>query len=374
MKALTALVILTGLLVPPLLAADPAPPVEQAAEAKSAQDQLKESPDSVEALNRYMIEKMRSLSTLVVSDPDEAEKVLQSMQEFLGSLEQQEEGAKQLKQRALDAVDFYQQRIELSRTTLEELEQRLNEKPDDAKSIQMYISKATQEIYPLAGPEPDQAEQQLAKVTKFLEDLKAKTQDEAAKKAIEGSTQAFSRLNDAIERGKRLAALIGSDAAPLTVEAWATGEPISDDQLKGKVVLLDFWAVWCGPCIATFPHLREWQEKYADKGLVIIGLTRYYNYAWDETAKQAKRSQEKVSPEVEREALAKFAESHDLHHRIAIQKDNSLSEFYGVTGIPHVVLIDRQGKIRMMRVGSGEQNAKDLQAMIETLIAAGAES
>ena len=92
------------------------------------------------------------------------------------------------------------------------------------------------------------------------------------------------RLGSSIERAKRLAALVGKDATPLEAEAWVNGTPLADADLKGKVVLLDFWAVWCGPCIATFPHLREWQEKYADKGLVIVGLTDYYNFTWDEAA------------------------------------------------------------------------------------------
>ena len=98
-------------------------------------------------------------------------------------------------------------------------------------------------------------------------------------------------------------------------------------------MLLYFWAVWCGPCIATFPHLREWQEKYADRGLVVIGLTQYYGYTWDEDAKRASRSEEKVEGEQEQEMLTKFAEHHQLKHRFAIQSDDTLGEYYKVSGI-----------------------------------------
>jgi predicted transcriptional regulator len=82
------------------------------------------------------------------------------------------------------------------------------------------------------------------------------------------------------------------------------------------------------------------------------------------------QGEEKVAPEKEREMLVKFAEHHNLHHRFALQKDTVLSEYYAVSGIPHVVVIDREGKVRLIRVGSGDQNAQDIQNMLEKLLAA----
>ncbi len=149
------------------------------------------------------------------------------------------------------------------------------------------------------------------------------------------------------------------------------GAPLSDSDLKGKVVLLDFWAVWCGPCVATFPHLREWREEYADKGLVMIGLTSYYNFRWDDQANRAERSPEEVSHEQERAMLKKFVEHHKLGHRIAIQKGDEMSNAYGVTGIPEVVVIDREGTVRLIKVGSGPDNAKAIGDMLEKLLATG---
>src|SRR5262249_16210105 len=161
-------------------------------------------------------------------------------------------------------------------------------------------------------------------------------------------------LQRQIDSSRKLIELIGKDAAPLKVESWVNGSPLTNADLKGKVVLLDFWAVWCGPCIATFPHLREWNEKYGDKGLVIIGLTSYYKWRWEEEGKKASHSADEVKHSDEPAMLVKFAESHNLKHRFAIAADDSLSEYYGVSGIPHVVVIDQQGKIRLMRVGSGD--------------------
>ena len=106
---------------------------------------------------------------------------------------------------------------------------------------------------------------------------------------------------------------------------------------------------------------------------MIIGLTQYYNYAWDDKTGRATRAAggAKITPEEEQTMLVKFAEKHDLHHRFAIQKGRSLSEYYGVTGIPHVVMIDRTGTVRLIRVGSGEANAQDISQMLEKLIAEG---
>ena len=152
------------------------------------------------------------------------------------------------------------------------------------------------------------------------------------------------------------------------MDQWPSGGRTKD--LKGKVVLIDFWAIWYGPCIATFPHLREWREKYSDNGLVIIGLTRKYNYEWNADTGRASKTQGENTVEQEHEMLAHFAKHHQLKHVFGIQKDRAISDYYGVTGIPQVVVIDRKGKVRLIRVGSGEQNAHDVEAMLEKLIGA----
>lgn len=162
--------------------------------------------------------------------------------------------------------------------------------------------------------------------------------------------------------------LIGRDAVLLKPDAWVNGTPLTNEELKGKVVLLDFWAVWCGPCIATFPHLREWQEKYADKGLVMIGVTNYYKYGWNANAGRSEQV-EGITPEQEREALVEFAKHHQLHHRFAVMPPGSdFAQQYGVNGIPQVVVIDRRGKIRLIRVGSGQENARAVEAILERLL------
>ena len=81
------------------------------------------------------------------------------------------------------------------------------------------------------------------------------------------------------------------------------------------------------------------------------------------------RSEEEVDPEVERSAIAKFLQSKEIQHpTVFIPKDSSLWQEYGVAGIPHAVLIDRNGIVQLVRVGPGQENADALQKKIRELI------
>jgi thiol-disulfide isomerase/thioredoxin len=107
------------------------------------------------------------------------------------------------------------------------------------------------------------------------------------------------------------------------------GKPFDQKSLAGKVVLVDFWATWCGPCVAEIPNVLEQYEKYHKDGFEVVG----------------------ISLDQEREALEKFVSEQKLPWPILFEEpkgdgwQHPLATFYGISGIPTVVLIGRDGNV-----------------------------
>ena len=152
-----------------------------------------------------------------------------------------------------------------------------------------------------------------------------------------------------------------ANAAPLpeiVATQWIDHTPVKLSELRGQVVLLDFWAPWCPPCRYTFPKLQRWHESYKDKGLVILGLT---NYSGNINGVGA-------TPGEELAYLRTFKKQNRLPYGFVIA-DSSVNDLnYGVFSIPMSFLIDRKGNVRFIALGAGEGEITALGKMIDKVM------
>lgn len=113
-------------------------------------------------------------------------------------------------------------------------------------------------------------------------------------------------------------------APPLALKNWLNSEPLTLQSLKGKIVVLDFWATWCGPCIAAVPHTNELMKKYGSKGVVIIGVC-------------APNGGEK---------MAETAKKHQMKYPLALDAAQGTFNAYKANSYPDYFIIDRKGILR----------------------------
>ncbi len=130
---------------------------------------------------------------------------------------------------------------------------------------------------------------------------------------------------------------------------------VSLSQFKGKVVLVNFWATWCGPCKIEIPWLVELQDKYAARGFTVLGV------AMDEEGKSA------VAPFVRKERFNVGGTSQSMNYPIVLGNDATADKFGGLIGFPTSVLISKDGCVvkRVDGLVSYDEIDKSIQSQLE---------
>jgi thiol-disulfide isomerase/thioredoxin len=159
---------------------------------------------------------------------------------------------------------------------------------------------------------------------------------------------AFVPLAMACEEGSSVDRVdIGNPAPPYWARTIA-GDSASLDGLKGRVVLLNIWATWCGPCREEIPVLQQLHEQYAARGLEVIGIS--------------------VDERGEKDQIQAFAKEMGMTYPIWHDPDDRATSVFFTLGVPASYLIDREGTLRWRRLGAIPENDTLLVRAIRTAL------
>jgi thiol-disulfide isomerase/thioredoxin len=141
------------------------------------------------------------------------------------------------------------------------------------------------------------------------------------------------------------AADLGAPAPALALPT-AGGDTVTLDGLRGKVVYVDFWASWCGPCRKSFPWMAEMQKKYGPSGLMVVAV-----------------NVDKKRPDAER-----FLQATPAQFTVVYDPAGTTPSAWNVKAMPTSFVVDAKGNVAVIESGFREENLAELEGRIKTLV------
>ncbi len=252
-----------------------------------------------------------------------------------------------------DAIDKYLRSREYEKA-IQELENELKkEKPEEIcgpdglcrlkwSPRALEIKKLLVRAHYLSGALGSKSYKEQVKIARKYALEIAHEDEEFARK--DNFVYALSQLKQS-DRQAYIDKYLNKPAPELSVKEWINSGPLTLSGLKGKVILLEFWSMTCGPCVGEMPRLEKKYQEYKDKGLIVIGV--HYGIS-------------------DIEGLKKFVKENKITFPVAIDRGkrwgSDTFKAYGIKGIPSPWLIDKEGKVRE----GGWKSS--LQISVETLL------
>ncbi len=202
-------------------------------------------------------------------------------------------------------------------------------------------------------------QQVLAKAVELTEAAIAGADDERLKEYLESSLAFY---KGPFARGE----LIGGPMPKMDV-IWASDPTVTSmDAYQGKVLVLDFWATWCGPCIRSFPNIRHLAEHYEGYPVAIVGVTSLQGTSYNGPTGEAIDTE--GDPEKEFELMKEFMKHHKMNWDVVFTKQDCFNPDFGVMGIPHMAIVDAGGKVRYNGLHPAGVSFEEKTRMIDELL------